>query len=153
MFRSEHISNCSPRSQSASRLARIVLSSGLLLAFAASAFLSFQVGGMSGAQSAHTSIIASSWSEGTKYPVWYGAIVWTEWNAMGTIDVYADIMIGKPPDSAPMRHNVGLLATEPTPETTIKNWGQVVWTDADVTFGAGGPKPVVITRDVIQRHR
>ncbi len=154
MFRSEHMSNRSARSHSGSRLARIVLSSGLLLAFAASAFLSFQVGRMSGTQSAQTSIIASSWSEGTRYPVCYGAIVWLEPNAAGAVSVYADIIIGDSTDRPPtMHHQVGLLATEPTPAAAIKNWGQVVWTDADVTFGAGGPKPVVITRDVIQRHR
>lgn len=115
---------------SRSCLARIVWSAGLLLAYAAASFLSYQVGRMSGTQSAQTSIIAASWSEGTTYPVWYGAIVWTEWNAMDTVDVYAEIMIGKPPDSAQVRHHVGLLATEPTPEAAIRNWGEVVWTDA-----------------------
>ena len=136
------------------RLGRIVLSSGLFLAFVASAFLSFQVGRMSGTHSAQTGIIASSWSKGTKYPVSYGAIVWLERNSIGTIDVHADIIIGEPMGRPPtMHHIVGLLATEPTPEAALKNWSQIVWTDADVTFGAGGPKPVVITREVIQSHR
>lgn len=148
------MSNCSPRPHSASRLARIVFSSGLFLAFAATVFLSFQVGRMSGTHAAQASIIASSWSEGTKYPVWYGAIVWLEPNAAGAVDEHADIIIGEPMDRPPtMHHNVGLLATEPTPEAAIKNWSHIVWTDADITFGAGGPRPVVITRDVIQRHR
>ncbi len=148
------MSNRRDTSHNGSQLARIVFSSGLLLAFAASAFLSFQVGRMSGAKSAQTSIIASSWSEGTRYPVWYGAMVWLEPNAAGAVDVYADIIIGEPMDRPPtMHHNVGLLATEPTPETAIRNWSQIVWTDTDVTFGAGGPKPVVIAREVIQRHR
>lgn len=109
---------------------------------------------MSGTHSAQASIIASSWSEGTKYPVSYGAIVWLERNAAGAVDVHADIMIGEPLDGYPtMHHHVGLLATEPTSEAAINNWSQIVWTDADVTFGSGGPKPVVITRDVIQGHR
>jgi hypothetical protein len=137
-----------------SRRRRIVCVIGLLLVLGAASLLSFLFGREWGTHSTRMGTIATSWSEGTKYPVWYGAIVWTKWNATGTVDVHADIMIGEPLDGYPTRHHiVGMIATEPTPATAIKNWGQIVWTDTDVTIGAGGPRPVVITRKVIQSHR
>lgn len=130
---------------------------GTLFAIAALGLIAFgcyRFGILSGRAEARQSVIGSAWSAGIRYPeLSYGAIVWIEENPAGTIDVYARVLIGTPPGDVFMTHDVGLLATEPTSHAAIRNWSSVVWSSEAVTFGPGGPKPVILARLRIEAHR
>ncbi len=100
--------------------------------------------------------VAISWkspSDAANTPVYqglqYGAHVYTEPNATGSLDVHCVVYIGE----MTYMDDIGVIGTVTSQAQAASQFGTIRWTATDLLVGNGSPSDLAVPRKRIQTHR